>query len=97
MLVHNTGMTEAQVQRQITDGLKARGIFYIVTHDAKHKPVTVGITDLIVFPIGRTIFVECKGENGKVSEEQMSFISRMRALGHTAFVACGWDDVERFL
>lgn len=90
-------MKEAQVQKQITDGLKALGIFYIVTHDARYRPITVGITDLIAVLPNRILFIECKGENGKVSEEQMSFIARMRALGHTAFVACGWDDVERFL
>ena len=95
--VHNTSMTEAQVQRQIIDGLKARGICYIVTHDAKHKPVTTGITDLIVLPVGRTIFVEVKGEGGKVSEDQRSFLGRMMALGHDAIVATSWDDVERYL
>jgi hypothetical protein len=88
---------EAVLQRQIVDGLRARGAEVIVTHDAKHKPVTTGITDLIVLTIGRTIFIEVKGEGGAASEEQMSFIARIRALGYTAIVARSWDDVERFL
>jgi len=90
-------MTEAQVQRQVVDGLRARGAYVIVTHDAKHKPVCMGITDIIaVFP-NRVLFVECKAPGGKVSEYQREFIACMRALGHDAFVAESWDDCERML
>lgn len=90
-------MTEAQVQRQVVDGLRAHGAYVIVTHDAKHKPVCMGITDIIaVFP-NRVLFVECKAPGGKVSEYQREFIACMRALGHDAIVADCWDDVERQL
>ena len=91
------GMTEAMVQRQIVDGLRARNYEVIITHDAKHKPVHVGITDLIVPTMCGVMFIECKKPGGKVREEQMSFIARMRALGHDAFVADCWDDVARHL
>ena len=90
-------MTERQVQRQIVDGLRARHYEVIVTHDAKHKPVHPGITDLIVVTMCGVMFIECKGDGGRVSEEQMSFLARMRALGHVAIVATNWDDVERQL
>jgi Holliday junction resolvase len=88
-------MKEADVQRQIVDGLKARGAYVIVTHGPKNRPVCPGITDIIaVFP-GRVLFVEVKGEGGKVSEEQREFLCCMRERGHDAFVADCWDDVER--
>lgn len=90
-------MKESQVQRQIIDGLRQRGAFVITTHDAKHKPVCPGITDIVaVFP-GRVLFVECKKPGGMVSEYQREFISEMRARGHEAFVTDGWDDCERHL
>jgi len=88
-------MTEAQVQRQVVDGLKARGALVIVTHDSKHRPILQGITDIIAVLSDRVMFIECKGEGGKASEDQMSFIGRVRALGHDAFIATSWDDCER--
>ncbi|HSV26466.1 MAG TPA: VRR-NUC domain-containing protein [Sedimentisphaerales bacterium] len=91
-------MTESEVQKQILDGLRALGAVIDVTHDARHRPATPGVPDIIAaLPNGRTLWVECKGENGRVSEEQLSFIARLRANGHTALVACGWDDLERFI
>ena len=90
-------MTERQVQRQIIDGLLARGAEVIVTHDAKHHPVTVGVSDIIAVLDGRVLFIECKGDGGVASDGQLSFIARMRAKGHGAIVACSWDDVERHL
>jgi len=88
---------ERAVQRQIVDGLRARNYEVIITHDAKHKPVHIGITDLIVPIMCGVMFIEVKGEDGKASEEQMSFLARMRAMGHVAIVARNWDDVERQL
>jgi Holliday junction resolvase len=88
-------MAERDVQRQVVDGLRLRGAYVIVTHGPKNRPVCPGVSDIVaVFP-GRVLFVECKGEGGKVSEEQREFLSTMRALGHTAFVTDGWDDCER--
>ena len=96
--MHSVGMTEAMVQRQIIDGLKARGAEVVVTHNAKRKPVTVGVTDLIaILPGGRALWIEVKGEGGTASEEQLSFNARLRALGHTAIIARGWDDCERHI
>lgn len=91
-------MNEAQVQKQILDGLRALGAVIDVTHDAKHRPATRGVPDIIAaLPNGRTLWIECKGEDGEASEEQLSFIGRLRANGHTAIIACSWDDVERYL
>jgi len=90
-------MNEAQVQRQIVDGLRARGYEVIVTHDSKHRPIVQGISDIIAVLSDRVMFIECKGEDGRVSKEQMDFLSRMRGLGHIAIVACNFDDVARFL
>ena len=95
--VHNTGMMEREVQRQIIDGLRARGADVIVTHDAKHRPVTLGVSDLIAVLDGSVLFIEVKGEDGVASEDQRSFLGRMKAKGHTAIIACSWDDVERYL
>lgn len=92
-----TGMTEAQVQKQIVDGLRANRAYVIVTHDSKHRPIHQGITDIIAVLSDRVMFIECKAPGGKVSEYQREFIASMRALGHDAFVADCWDDVERQL
>lgn len=90
-------MTEKQVQKQIIDGLRARGADVIITHDAKHKPVTAGLSDLIAVFHGGILFIECKGEGGKASEEQMAFLARMRSKWHDAIIAHGWEDVEKYL
>lgn len=96
--MYGNAVKETVLQKQIVDGLTARHAVVTVTHDAKHRPVTRGVTDIIAaLPNGKTIYVECKGEGGAASEEQLSFIARLRANGHTAIVARGWDDVERFL
>lgn len=89
---------ESVIQRQIVDGLEARGAVVVITHNSKYPPVTRGVTDIIAaLPNGRTIYIECKAPGGKTQEEQESFISRIRAKGHTAIVAQSWDDVEFFL
>ena len=90
-------MTEAQVQRQVVDGLRAMGAYVIVTHDAKHRPILQGISDIIAVLSDRVMFIECKAPGGKVSEYQREFLSSMRERGHDAFVADCWDDVERQL
>lgn len=91
-------MKEAVLQRQIVDGLEACGAVVMITHNAKYRPVKKGYLDLTAaLRGGRTIYIECKGDGGSATEEQMSFIARLRANGHTAIVARGWDDVERFL
>ena len=95
--MHNTSMLERDVQRQIVDGLRARGAEVIVTHGPKNRPVTVGVSDLIAVLDGSVLFIEVKGEDGTASEEQLSFLARMRGKGHTAIIACSWDDVERYL
>jgi hypothetical protein len=86
-------MTEAQVQRQIIDGLEAYGAEVLLTHGPRNKPVVRGIA---VLP-GRVLFVECKGEGGKASDDQLAFLARMREKGHVAILAHGWEDVEGVL
>lgn len=91
-------MTENQVQKQIVDGLRALGAEVVVTHNAKRKPVTISVTDIIAaLAGGRTLWIECKGDGGTASEDQLSFNARLRAKGHTAVIARSWDDVERYL
>ena len=60
-------MKEAQVQRQIVDGLRAHGAYVIVTHDSKHRPILQGITDIIAVLSDRVLIIECKAPGGKVS------------------------------
>jgi hypothetical protein len=90
-------VTEAQVQRQIIDGLEAYGAEVLLTHGPRNKPVVRGIADLIAVLPGRVLFVECKGEGGKASEDQLAFLARMREKGHVAIVAHGWEDVAMVL
>jgi hypothetical protein len=90
-------MTEAQVQRQIVDGLRAQKAYVIITHDSKHRPILQGVSDIIAVLSDRVMFIEVKAPGGKVSEYQREFIASMRALGHDAFVADCWDDCARHL
>jgi hypothetical protein len=53
----------------------------------------VGMADVIAFPRGAVLWVECKTEKGKQSQFQKSFEQQVRAHGHYYLVARCPEDV----
>jgi len=92
-----TGVTEVQLERQVLDGLRSHGWHAWRTHDAKHRPATIGVTDIEAVKDGRFLAIECKVGNAQPTVEQQTHIGLLRAAGHAVVVARSWDDVERYL
>jgi Holliday junction resolvase len=64
-------MLERDVLRQVKDLLRIRGwlVFRIQQSMGSHK----GMSDLIACKNGKTVFIEIKGTNGKLSYYQAEF------------------------
>ena len=88
-------MNEAQVQQQITDYLKARGIWHYVTHRSLFPPPpeNKGITDICGIYQGKPLYIEVKGPRGKTSQAQLNFLANAIDQGAVAFVADSLDVV----
>ena len=57
-----------------------------------------GVSDIVgVLPGGRALFIEVKGQKGKLSPYQERFLETMKAAGAKAFVARSSKDVEEEL
>jgi hypothetical protein len=60
--------------------------------------VVPGATDLILaLPDGPTAWWECKGDSGRLSDEQKAFIADLERLGHTWAIVRSVDDARREL
>lgn len=56
-----------------------------------------GTSDLMYLGKGRTAFIECKTDTGKVKPAQTNFINRMRSLGHRAGIARSVEDALKIV
>lgn len=91
-------LSERDIQRQITDYLKARGLPCMVTHSPHHKPATRGIADILSsLPGGRIVAIECKGPRGKLTPWQREYRDKIIASGGLWIEAHSLDDVRREL
>lgn len=67
---------------QAAQYLELHGLLVIVTHDAKHRPVEPGITDLIALAPG-SLLLEAKVGRDKLRPDQIEFRNRA--------IRCGLD------
>jgi photosystem II stability/assembly factor-like uncharacterized protein len=59
---------------------------------------TPGLSDITgVLPGGRALYVECKAENGRLSEHQEAFLKTVREFGALTVVARSITDLEMAL
>lgn len=66
---------------------KRRGWRYV--HSDPYRPSTCGegVCDFIIFAdCGRVFYIECKSRSGKLSSEQVIFVSWLSRLGHKVHV-----------
>lgn len=63
----------------------------------KLEGVLSGTPDIqILLPNGKSVFIEMKKEKGgKLSPEQIDFISKSQSLGHTVIVANGCSEASK--
>jgi len=90
-------MKESQLERQILDYLAHRNVVAYATHDAKHRPATMGVPDIVAVRDGHHYAIELKVGNAQCTQEQELFIARLRAAGATCIIARELSDVERYL
>ena len=68
-----------------------RGNFF---YDLKPMGVLSGVADFCFLKEnGETVFLEIKTKKGRLSDNQKKFFSDIASLGHTAYVAYGWEDI----
>ena len=86
-------LRERDVERRLVDGVKALG-------GRSYKwvsPGNVGVPDRIVLFGGRTIFVELKTDDGRLSPVQARQIQRIADMGNEVEVIYGPGGVDDFL
>ena len=98
---------ERQIQTQILDYLKLRGVFcwkqntsgiYRKDRSAYIPSHTRGMPDICgILRGGRAFYVEVKRRTGRLSEPQKEFLGRASTLGALAIVAYCVEDVEAAL
>lgn len=80
---------ESKLHRQIIAHCAAQWPRWKTIHARMDKPsgIEVGAHDFTVFlPAGRTVCIECKKKDAKLSFEQMAWRTEMERLGHTVFI-----------
>ena len=87
-------MKEATIENDIVQYLTYCGYFSWRTHDAKHRPCTRGMPDVLAVKGGKLYAVEVKKPGGKTSGVQDDFLSRLRHFGVKAIVATSLADVQ---
>lgn len=86
-------LRERDVEKRLVDGVKALGgrCYKWVS------PGNVGVPDRIVLYDGRTIFVELKTDDGRLSPVQARQIQRITEMGNEVEVVYGPGGVDDFL
>ena len=57
-----------------------------------------GSSDIVgILPGGRLLCVECKSQNGRLSEEQRAFLETVRGLGGLALTVKSWQELDKAL
>jgi len=93
-------MTEQDIQRDILDYLKARGVVAWKNHiDRRRYSVGKnGAPDIVGYlPGGRFLGIEVKKPGGNVRPAQDEFIERAVVSGACAFIAYSLDDAREIV
>ena len=98
---------EQEIQKQILDYLKYRGIFcwknntngiYVRARNTYIPSHAVGVADIIGIGFhGQFMAIEVKRAGGKVSSDQRAFLDEVTRNGGLAIVAYSVEDVEKAL
>jgi len=98
-------MTEHDIQKQIILELSKRGVvlrlnvgtFRTLDDRFISSGLPPGTSDLEFIGQGYIAFIEVKKPGGRVTWEQINFITRMRKLGHRAGVARSVEDALKII
>lgn len=91
---------EGKIKAEISDYLRARGIFFWTNQAGKvpgRRLARTGISDLLGIYKGKFLAIEVKSEKGKATDEQLRFLCDVVEEGGIGFVAYSIEDVEAAL
>ena len=88
-------MTEAQLQRAITDALRVFGWLVYHTHDSRHSPA--GYPDLVCLRGSRCLIVELKSATGALTPAQHTWLAAWRRILGVEVEVWRPDDLARAL
>lgn len=74
-------LTHDELVAQAVQYLEYRGWLVLPTHDARHRPLVPGISDLIAMRPGKNLLLEMKIDRDKLREDQEAFADRAIARG----------------
>jgi hypothetical protein len=92
--------SESQIQKEITEYLKERGIFFWRNNVGRKGYVKFGLkgsSDIQCLTKGKFLAIEIKDKAGIISEDQQKYFDKVNANGGLAVVCRSKDDVIRFL
>lgn len=93
-LLRNAETSEKAIEKHLCRRVKERGGKALKFASATQT----GYPDRVcLFPGGHTVWVELKGEGGRLTRLQATRISELRRMGHMAAVCGSIEDVERLL
>ena len=84
--------SEKQVEKYLVRRCKEEGLYTV-----KVPATSTGFPDRLVIGQGVTLYIEIKGEGGRVSVAQKLWLARLREKGHTAMVVWTKEDVDTAL
>lgn len=93
-------MTERDLQKSILAYLRYRGILHARTNAGRAGGVRLapkGWPDITGCFKGRFVAIELKGEDGRLSDDQVATLLRVRDDGGIAVAARSVEDVQRAL
>ena len=89
------GMSERELRSAVTKFLGKRGWRWSYCTNSRYTKGMRGVPDILCVKADRLLFVECKTEFGKVTNDQQDWLNSLRLAGAWAVVIRP-DDLEGF-
>lgn len=90
-------MKESGLESDILQYLNYMGGMFFRTHDAKHKPATPGVPDIVGVKAGKFYAFEVKRPGCKTSGVQDDFLFRLKRFGARAHIVTSLADVQEVM
>jgi len=86
-------LTHDELVAQAVQYLEYRGWLVLITHDARHRPLVPGITDIIAMRRARNLLLEIKTAEDDLREDQVAFADRAIARGLAVHVVRSFEEL----
>jgi len=86
-------LTHDELVAQAAQYLEYRGWLVLITHDARHRPLVPGISDLIAMRRARNLLLEIKIDRDDLRADQIAFADRAIARGLEVHVVRSFEEL----